>query len=138
MSRNLLWSEYEDLLADVIKRWPDVRQYRSYEATRQGLTGTVSATLDVQRTGRARGMVPRVSIGSSSGVTGDPLTALTKLEDARQTILAATTALALLGDVVVWLDEAPCDHCGGRGHHHDRSPCRSCKGIGKRTEPKED
>jgi len=131
--RNLLISEYLKLLSEQAARWgadrgADVSSDPKWTCP----LNTFSATIRLELAGGDH-WVPRVIIGSSPAVTGDPASVLVQLEAMAATLRRAVSAYTVIEPVRVWVGEAPCDYCDGRGESQGY-PCSRCGGEGVRKE----
>ena len=136
--RNLLLSEYEIEAAKVAAQFgADLPLSGRSDPHWTAPLGMLSVSIHPQNVAGQRGgerhLIPEARIGSSRGLPSDTATALVVLADAQATIVRAMSALILLGPVRVWVDDAPCDYCGGKGNDRG-TPCARCEGKGTRAE----
>ena len=134
--RNLLLSEYEAEITKVAAKFgadPD----RMYDQSPHWTAplGAIGASISLAhfRQGSDRCMIPEARTGSSRGLPSDLGHALVVLKDSEATIIRVLSALISLGDIRVWISDAPCDHCSATGGTRN-GPCKRCGGTGKRNE----
>ena len=128
--RELFFNEYAPVLsnaAEAHKATSCDEETARWESHDRGLS--VSLRLTTVADGADTLFVPKVSIGMSSCLPGNPLHALAILDSNRSTILAAVRAHHDVADVRVWMGRKPCFLCSNRGkiRGHD---CKACSGTG--------
>jgi len=94
---------------------------------------TCAIRLDFGR-GSVLSLSPRAVTGGGGSLPVDAAHALVTALDAADMLRRCVSAHAALSTVVVWLDDAPCDYCSGRGHHRPGGACSVCNGAGVRKE----
>lgn len=133
--KNILLSEYRSLLSTQAARWGAEHDadFKGDPKWRAPL-GHLSVSISLESRGVTY-MEPEAQIGMSGGLPRDAHQAMVVLLDAQATLQKALSCLARLESVHVYLDECPCDYCGGRGNDRGAT-CSRCTGTGMRAEPK--
>lgn len=147
MSRNLLFSEYETHLLEAARAVEPMLGGLTLEVSRHArgelslrypssFPGSVSLSLRLVSNPRQdhRSMLCEVSIDGSSGLPGNLEAAQAQLDMTSHALKVARILHAVVGNVEVWLHDAPCDFCSGKGRHRGGVDCDRCHGKGVRNE----